>query len=215
MSYVRKGTRLNTAQLQPCTSRDLIFLQIQAWNTLPLNIMNIYNAPIGSTNAGSAVDLLIELPWTLWWSAFLVGDFNLHHPNWDPAHPSPSSQAEPFIVWLDNHNFAFTSEVSEPTQNYGNTLDLAFLTGPLSAITMKSEHMDTTLDHSPLIMTVNWSSQGQEPIKRLRPDTIDKEQFADLLQNFLADIPALTDALSIEELNTTAINLTKAISKAY
>jgi hypothetical protein len=125
MSYVRKGAGLNTAQLRPCTSRDLIFLQIQGRNTLPLNIVNAYNAPIGSTGAGIAVDLLTELPRTLWRSAFLAGDFNLHHPNWDPNHPSPSRQAEPFVAWLDNNNFAFTSEVGEPTQNYGNTLDLA------------------------------------------------------------------------------------------
>jgi Endonuclease-reverse transcriptase len=215
MSYVRKGAGLNTAQLRPCTSRDLIFLQIQGRNTLPLNIVNAYNAPIGSTSAGTAVDLLTELPQTLWRSAFLAGDFNLHHPNWDPDHPSPSRQAEPFVAWLDNNNFAFTSEVGKPTQNYGNTLDLAFLTGPLFAITTKSEHMDTTSDHSPLITTINWSSRGQEPIKRLRLDTINKEQFTDLLQNFLVDIPALTDAPSTEELDSTAVNLTKAISEAY
>ena len=82
MSYVRKGTGLNTAQLRPCTSRDLlIFLQIQARNTLPLNIVSTYNAPIGSTSASTAVDLLTELLQTLWRSAFLAGDFNLHHPN--------------------------------------------------------------------------------------------------------------------------------------
>ena len=215
MSYVRKGAGLNTAQLRPCTSRDLIFLQIQCQNTLPLNIVNAYNAPTGSTGAGTAVDLLTELPQTLWRSAFLAGDFNLHHPNWDPDHPSPSRQAEPFVAWLNNNNFAFTSEVGEPTQNYGNTLDLAFLSGPLFAITTKSEHMDTTSDHSPLITTINWSSRGQEPIKRLRLDTIDKEQFTDLLQNFLVDILALTDAPSTEELDSTAVNLTKAISEAY
>ena len=144
-----------------------------------------------------------------------MGDFNLHYPNWDPDHPSPSRQAEPFVAWLDNNNFAFTSEVGEPTQNYGNTLDLAFLTGPLFAITTKSEHMDTTSDHSPLITTINWSSRGQEPIKRLRLNTIEKEQFTDLLQNFLANILALTDAPSTEELDYTAVNLTKAISEAY
>jgi hypothetical protein len=71
------------------------------------------------------------------------------------------------------------------------------------------------LDHSLLITTINWSSQGQEPIKRLRLDTIDKEQFTDLLQNFLTNILALMNAPSIEELDSTAVNLTKAISEAY
>ena len=47
------------------------------------------------------------------------------------------------------------SEVGKPTQNYKNTLDLAFLIGPLFAITTKLEYIDTTLDYSPLITTIN------------------------------------------------------------
>ena len=71
------------------------------------------------------------------------------------------------------------------------------------------------MDYSLLITTINWSFCSQVLIKRLRLNTIEKEQFTDLLQNFLADIPALTDAPSTEELDYTAVNLTKAISKAY
>ena len=81
--YIRKSAGLTTAQLWPCTSRDLIFLQIQARNTTPLSIVNTYNAPIGSTNAGAAVNNLLGLPAALWQFAFIAGNFNLHHLNWN------------------------------------------------------------------------------------------------------------------------------------
>src|SRR5438045_2658 len=215
MSYVRKGAGLNTTQLRPCFSRDLIFLQIQTCDLLPLNIINIYNAPVGGTDTGTTIASLMDLPHSLWRSAFLAGDFNLHHPNWDPNHSRLSTQAKPFVMWLTSNNFNLMSEVSEPTYNSGSVLDLAFLTSLLHTITTKSGHMDVTSDHSPLMTIINWSSRGQEPIKRLRPDTLDEKQFTDILWNTLANISTATDATSMEELDSAAINLTKAISEAY
>jgi hypothetical protein len=41
--------------------------------------------------------------------------------------------------------------------------------------------MDITSDYNLLTTTINWSSRGQELIKRLRLDIIDKKQFMDLL----------------------------------
>lgn len=214
MSYVRKGIGLNISQLQPCTSRNLVFLQIQTRNLPLLNIVNAYNAP-GGADKGAAVASLIDLPQTLWRSAFLAGDFNLHHVNWDPDHTIHSRQAKPFIAWLDQNNFMFTSEVGQATQDCGNTLDLAFLTGPLLAITTQAEHMDVTSNYSPLLTTINWDSRIQEPIKRLRPETVDNERFTDLLQTNLASLRMLPDAPTTEELDSTAVNLTRAISEAY
>src|SRR5438045_9057083 len=66
MSYVRKGAGLNTTQLRPCFSRDLIFLQIQTHDLLPLNIINLYNAPVGGTDAGAAIASLMDVLHSLW-----------------------------------------------------------------------------------------------------------------------------------------------------
>ena len=66
MSYVRKGAGLNTTQLWPCFSRDLIFLQIQTCDLLPLNIINVYNTLVGGTDAGTAIASLMDLPHSLW-----------------------------------------------------------------------------------------------------------------------------------------------------
>jgi hypothetical protein len=71
--------------------------------------------PPGYIRAGEALVLLLQTPRAFWRSAFLAGDFNLHHPNWDPYYPSPSGQAELFVDWLDTFSFVFTSEVGCPT----------------------------------------------------------------------------------------------------
>jgi hypothetical protein len=116
ISYVRKGAGLYTTQLRPCYSRDLVFLQIQARNTLPLTIINVYNAPPGATDAGGAIKTLLAMSGTLWRSGLLAGDFNLHHPSWDPDHLSPSGQAELLVRWLDQHSFTFTGQIGVATQ---------------------------------------------------------------------------------------------------
>jgi ribonuclease HI len=60
-SYVCKGAGLHITQLRPCSSRDLIFLQIQTRNTAPFTIVNVYNALAGSTDAGVVINLLLQL----------------------------------------------------------------------------------------------------------------------------------------------------------
>jgi ribonuclease HI/endonuclease/exonuclease/phosphatase (EEP) superfamily protein YafD len=216
MSYVRKGIGLSVRQLRPCISKDLLFLQISTCNLPPLNIVNIYNAPVGTIDAGLAVQSLTDLTSSfLLHSILLAGDFNLHHPQWNPNHPRQSVQAGHFIDWLDKNNFIYISEPSKATHNAGGVLDLTFLAGQISAITTIAEHMDVTSDHRPLLTTINWDTQRQKSIQRLRPDTIDIEQFTDMLQHNLSAIPANTDCISTDNLDQAAVNLTDAIYQAY
>ena len=77
MSYVRRGSGLHANQLQPVTTQDLIFLQIQACNALRITIINVYNAPLRSTNLGEAINALVKLLLNLLILTFLAGDFNL------------------------------------------------------------------------------------------------------------------------------------------
>jgi hypothetical protein len=72
------------------------------------------------------------------------------------------------------------------THRQGNTLDLAFLTGLLSATTAPARHLDTTSDYSSLLITVNWNSCTAKLVKKLRLDILDQELFIDLLQIGLA-----------------------------
>jgi len=215
MSYVRKGAGLQADQLRPITTRDLIFLQLQARNAPPITIINAYNAPPGSTDPGATINALLRLPPSLLTSTFLAGDFNLLHPRWDLYTTRTSLNTEPFIEWLDNNLFVFTSEVGASTHSKGNVLDLAFLTGPLTASTTLAYHLDCTSDHTPLLTSINWNARLYSPSKRLRVDTLNQEVFTALLSancNALCPLPASpTDA----DLDQAASDLTQAISKAY
>jgi hypothetical protein len=97
------------------------------------------------------------------------------------------------LSWLDLHSFTYTGVIGAPTHNQGNTLDLAFLTGPLTAYTASTSHLDSTSDHSSLLTTVNWSTRNDEPVKRLKLDTLDRELFTDLLRTNLTLLPALKE----------------------
>jgi ribonuclease HI/endonuclease/exonuclease/phosphatase (EEP) superfamily protein YafD len=214
ISYIRKGSGLRSTQLRPYISRDLLFLQIQTRNLSPLLIINIYNAPVGATDQGAAVNALISLPQSLWRTALLAGDFNLHHPRWNPTCNRLSSQAEPFTLWLDHNQFNLTSEIGVSTHRAGNTIDLAFLTGPLLATTSVTDDLPTTADHSPLLTEIQWDSRPQQVDGRLRIDSLDQEHFTDLLRPALAALlpAALT---TIESIDNTAAQLTDALRTSY
>jgi hypothetical protein len=161
------------------------------------------------------VKALTSTPGLLWQSGLIAGDFNLHHPSWDPDHPSPSKQAETLLNWLDLYSFTYTGVIRAPTHNQGNTLDLAFLTGPLTAYTASASHLDSTSDHSSLLTTVNWSTRNDEPVKRLKLDTLDRELFTDLLRTNLTLLPALEEIPLPLDLDQEAQGLSQALNRAY
>jgi hypothetical protein len=214
ISYVRKGSGLQADQIRPITSRDLTFLQVQTSHSLPLLIINTYNAPPGSKDAGQAIQLLFTLPSSSLRSAFLCGDFNTLHTRWDAFTDRTSPLAGPFIDWLDANHFTFLSESGVSTHKRGNVLDLAFLTGPLTASTIVASDFDTTADHTPLLSTINWSPRAIQPPKRLRIDTLDQELFTSILTTELAALPPYTTPPSDASLDTEASDLTQAISTA-
>jgi hypothetical protein len=159
--------------LRPITTRDLIFLQIQARNSSLVTIINACNAPPSCEGAGNTITDLTSLPQTLIASAFLAGDFNLLHLRWDPYTERSLPLADPFTDWLDHNLFTYTSESGASTHARGNVLDLAFLTGPLAASTILAWHIDTTADHIPLLTSINWGTRFPGMPKRLRINTLD------------------------------------------
>ena len=135
LTYVRKGSGLSATQLRPLHSRDLIFLQLQIYRSPPLILINAYNAPPGSTDAGAAVNAITSLPRALLRNTVLAGDFNIHHPRWNPLATLRSPLADSFTNWLDANLLCLTSEAGVSTHNKGNVLDLAFYAGPYLAAT--------------------------------------------------------------------------------
>src|SRR5271165_1044939 len=215
MSYVRRGSGLYANQLQPVTTQDLIFLQIQARNAPGITIINAYNAPPGSTNPGEAINALVKLPPNLLTSTFLAGDFNLLHPRWDLHTTRTSPNTEPFIEWLDNNYFALASENGISTHLKGNVLDLAFITGPLTASTTLAQYLDCTSDYILLLTNINWNARFPGLTKRLQVDTLDHKLFTALLSENCKALCPLPTSPSTTDLDLAASNLTQAISKAF
>ena len=155
MSYVRKGAGLQADQLRPTTTRDLIFLQLQARNAPLITIINAYNALPSSTDPGATIIALLRLLPSLLSSAFLAGDFNLLHPRWDLYTTYTSQNTEPFIKWLNNNYFVFISENGASIYQKGNVLDFAFLLGSFIASTTLVHYLDCTLDYTLLLTSIN------------------------------------------------------------
>lgn len=201
MSYIRKDSECKFYQERPILLRDegkgdLLFLSIQPPRGAQLLIGNIYNAPPGATLPGAGVDSLLSLTSNFTTSnMILAGDFNLHHKEWHPSFPGPSShQAQVLIDWLEIKGLTLISEIDVPTHNRGNVLDLCFATRGLVSkgiISAVQNDLDVTSDHLPILISIPSSSFHIPPIPKPRLGTIDEKVFSSLL------------AMQIHELNTS------------
>ena len=217
VTYTRKGAGIQASQLRPTTSHDLLFLQLQSTNGSTLTIINVYNAPIGSQDENQAVKTLFNLPLSAFNSTFLAGDLNLHHPRWDPLCPTISNTAESFTNWLDTHSFNLLSPIGEATHNRGNVLDLAFLSGPYTADTTIAQHLDSTSDHRSLLTTLDLDTRTEDPIRRLRIDTLDDKLFTTLLAENIRNlaIQPTPTLITTADLDRLASDITQTIQMAY
>lgn len=225
LTYVRKGVGLRTEQIRPSITeqsalRDLLFLQVTSSAGLSLLIANVYNAPIGASEAGTAVKALTLIPQTFFSQpSFIAGDFNLHHKRWQPSlRGNPTAFAESFVTWLDRISLIFISEIDRPTHNKTNVLDLSFTTGGLAAegaSTLIAPYLDVTSDHLPLVTSIPWDQRFQEPIQRLRPDSLDEPLFLSLLASNCNGVSPSSKTLTTEDLDSLALAIVKAVKNAY
>ncbi|KAG8988348.1 hypothetical protein FRB90_002806 [Tulasnella sp. 427] len=113
---------------------DLQVLEIRQGNFPPTIIANIYNDPRAPGTCASArlrgLNLPIDTP------VVLTGDWNLHHPLWEPSKGvEPNDEAEAMVGWLDENGFTMMNPPDEPTyhshcQRYFSTIDLTFANSP-------------------------------------------------------------------------------------
>ena len=129
LTYVRKDPQLYAVQLpgnwEP--NRDILATQVLAQGQ-QIQVINVYNAPPGSTDPGQGVQCI--LPYDPPQQPVLIaGDFNLKHPMWQ-TNMSPSTQADAFVEWTSRHSLVLTLQPDSPTRGR-NTLDLAWATPSL------------------------------------------------------------------------------------
>ena len=119
------------------------------------------------------------------------------------------------LDWLDSHSFVYIGPIGTPTYTQGNTLDLAFSTGPLPAYTTLASHLDLTSDYCSLLITVYWDLYINEPIRHFRLDTLDIDIFKNILQSNLVHYLILTDIPDIADLDSKALQITQLLQNTY
>src|SRR6266571_4010734 len=122
-----------------CKDTDIIVLEIYGQLKRFL-LFNIYNKKQLDENSGTQrnsrttisraiIELEIDLPF------ILIGDYNLHHTQWNALARNPSKEAEELVDWLDKNNCQLlNSDKQEGTFYRSNirgksVIDLAFYSG--------------------------------------------------------------------------------------
>lgn len=158
ITYVRKNLGIRAEQVRPNLSGDLLHLRLVLHDGHPLNIYNNYNPP-SSNEANNPLELLYDSTMDSFnGSCLLKGDFNLHHPLWQPSwRNSTSPAAEKFVNWVEENNFNLLSPLGIPTLNRGNELDLVCGLGPLLSNTRSkiAHNLVCPSDHLPLFTLVS------------------------------------------------------------
>lgn len=181
--YVRRDRQRNPVQTVANISRDFLAVQLNTTSG-PVTVWGVYNAPLGSLNAGEGLAHFLANPPRA--RAVVVGDFNLRHPDWDPSAYSPSDAAHQLANWLDTAGF-FVLNPGVSTHSRGGVLDLAITDDP-GATAAVAAHLHSTSDHE----TVWVFSPGGLPQTatsgRLKTDKCDHRILRDLLAPHLLPI---------------------------
>ncbi len=101
IKYVRRQTSLRSVEKRQDILKitdempDILVLEVQpSIDKQPVYIINSYNAPIGTKQAGRSVDIMMEVSELLHKRELIMGDFNLYHTDWDNRTVNPTAQAK-------------------------------------------------------------------------------------------------------------------------
>ena len=162
------------------------------------SIWNIYNAPVGSDEAGNGLNILLKCTKQ---PLYVGGDFNLRHPLWDMTNTSPSAACQDLIDWYSSLNLILLNPLNVSTHNRGGTIDLAFCTDENAKCEIRAD-LHTTSDHETLITTLQIQKLAKS-MGKLRYKDLDKDLFLRLLSSCQAS-PSITSAAELE-LETTSL----------
>ncbi|KAL5614700.1 uncharacterized protein BROUX77_000537 [Berkeleyomyces rouxiae] len=139
ITFIRKEKGLHPIQLCPTRTGDCVWLQLER-SGREIQIVNVYRH-----QETLAADLIRWLD-PIFGKCLIAGDFNLHHPYWEPGVPI-SNGASVFADWIDEVGLSLTSPPGVPTHARGHTLDLCLSNIPDVESEIAST-LDTTSDHS-------------------------------------------------------------------
>lgn len=216
--YIARELQTSLASNSPSDPNCLIIeLSLGA---LKMQLINFYNA-IHPEDDNSILTILREdiLPTTLEDSSLLLGDFNIHHPQWDPLRP-PSTYTTHLISYIETHSLRLLNKPGEGTFYRSNmstpsVLDLSFATsGIVTKIKDQQVLPELGSDYSGVLFTISKStiSSSSTPV-RFNTRKADWEKFTSYLINSLNNMPFPLNSTN-QELDLLAEDFTNRIVEA-
>ena len=113
---------------------DFLAVDIQ-YQRASFTLLNVYNEDDQLDTGRKTIERVL-LANTLPPSSLLLGDFNIHHPWWEPACPRVSTEAERFVNWIEDQGITLLNTPGCGTFFRSNmqretVLDLSFCTSDL------------------------------------------------------------------------------------
>ena len=142
---------------------DIQILQITEGEET-LEIINIYNQS-DQGNSGQKTAERCLYTQDIHTNTILCGDFNSHHPWWNPRVEDPDKEAQQLVEWIENRDFELLNKPGEATFLRTNAIrpsviDLAFTSRAVAnKITGFNINHDIISDHHALQITIKASNE--------------------------------------------------------
>ena len=221
LAYIAKAPEISfRVSLSPSSPHDpdILVLDLSLQNNTTTRIYNIYNEMDQAQGTQRTLErCLYNL--NIAPNSLVLGDFNTHHPLWDPL-GSISPRAQYLINWLESNNLELintpgTGTFYRPNLERPSILDLTFATSSIANKIHKWEVLPSIgSDHFPLLFTLkstnitpnnnkpdffnikqaNWEgfqTKLQELV--IRPDNIINSQEFNTINNLSTDSCLLLD----------------------
>ena len=150
LAYVSKTCKLNiNLATESPIDTDIQILDVTDGNNT-LQIINLYNQ---RDQAGSSKNTFHRhlQEYRTPPNAIIIGDFNAHHPWWEPHVESVTTADELLVEWLEDNDLDLRNKPGEITWRRGDSesvIDLAFTTPPVTdKCTFFSVNTDISSDH--------------------------------------------------------------------
>ncbi|KAF7532988.1 hypothetical protein G7Z17_g13581 [Cylindrodendrum hubeiense] len=191
----------NADQLKPTPSRDILLIRAGS-----ISFLNIYRQP------GTLETLNFLDSWTVPSRCLIAGDFNASHTLWQ-AGPH-RNQGTRIATWIDDNDLAVLNQPHQPTNRYGNILDLAISNIPTAQARVE-DHLATSSDHHTLSITLPITRPTPPQPSRSRIKISDPKDLARLAEVVSLGRDFLTTtATTAEELDIAAAQLLDLLQDA-
>lgn len=143
---------------------DILAVKLKNTN-FNINIINIYNQKNQKPENNLTTIMRHRLAMKIPSNTIIVGDFNEHHPNWDPYYPR-SSGAESLLDWMEEQCLSVSNIVGQgtffrPHMALPSVIDLTLVTSWSGKYLQDWQTIPTGSDHHGIIFTIMNQKYGK------------------------------------------------------